>query len=82
LRSHPNSRLVIEGHTDSTGSSGYNQQLSQARADAVRNYLAAQGIPMERMLARGMGEDFPAASNESAAGRQQNRRVDVFVQGA
>jgi outer membrane protein OmpA-like peptidoglycan-associated protein len=82
MRSHPNSSLVIEGHTDSIGSSGYNQQLSQARADAVRNYLATKGIPMERMLARGMGEDFPVASNENAAGRQQNRRVEVFVQGA
>jgi OmpA-OmpF porin, OOP family len=82
MRSHPNSSLVIEGHTDSIGSSGYNQQLSQARADAVRNYLATKGIPMERMLARGMGEDFPVTSNESAAGRQQNRRVEVFVQGA
>jgi outer membrane protein OmpA-like peptidoglycan-associated protein len=82
MRSHPNSSLVIEGHTDSIGSSGYNQQLSQARADAVRNYLTAQGIPMERMIARGMGEDFPLASNETAAGRQQNRRVEVLVQGA
>ena len=82
MRSHPEGSLVIEGHTDSIGSSAYNQQLSQARADAVRNYLVAQGIPMERMVARGMGEDFPVASNENAAGRQQNRRVEVLVQGA
>lgn len=82
MRDHPNSSLVIEGHTDSVGSSGYNQQLSQARADAVRNYLMRQGISTDRILARGMGEDFPVASNDTAAGRQQNRRVEVLVQGA
>jgi OOP family OmpA-OmpF porin len=82
MRDHPDSSLVIEGHTDSVGSSGYNQQLSQARADAVRNYLRSHGISTERILARGMGEAFPVASNDTSAGRQQNRRVEVMVQGA
>jgi OmpA-OmpF porin, OOP family len=82
MRAHPDGSLVIEGHTDSVGSTGYNQQLSQARADAVRNYLFRQGIAQERILARGMGEGFPVASNDTSAGRQQNRRVEVLVQGA
>jgi OmpA-OmpF porin, OOP family len=82
LQEHPDSSVVIEGHTDSVGSSGYNQQLSQARADAVRSYLVGQGVSMDRMLARGMGEDFPVASNENSGGRQQNRRVEITVQGA
>jgi OOP family OmpA-OmpF porin len=82
MRDHPDSSVVIEGHTDSVGSSGFNQQLSKARADAVRNYLLTQGIRADRILARGMGEGFPVASNDSSAGRQQNRRVELLVQGA
>jgi OmpA-OmpF porin, OOP family len=82
LQGHPDSSVVIEGHTDSVGSSGYNQQLSQARAAAVRSYLVSRGIPMDRMIARGVGEDFPVASNENSGGRQQNRRVEITVQGA
>ena len=82
MSKHPDSSILIEGHTDSVGSSSYNQQLSQARADAVRSYLAARGIAMNRMLARGMGESIPVATNADSGGRQQNRRVEVTVQGA
>ena len=82
MRAHPDGSLVIEGHTDSVGGTTYNQQLSQARADAVGNYLMRQGISMDRILTRGMGEAYPVASNNHAAGRQQNRRVEVTVQGA
>ena len=82
MRAHPDSSVLIEGHTDSVGSSGYNHQLSQARADAVRSYLASRGIAMDRMIARGMGEGVPVASNEDSGGRQQNRRVEITVQGA
>lgn len=82
MRDHPDSSLVIEGHTDSVGSTSYNHQLSEARAEAVRTYLTRQGIASDRILARGLGEDFPVASNDTAAGRQQNRRVEVRVEGA
>jgi outer membrane protein OmpA-like peptidoglycan-associated protein len=82
MSTHPDSSVLIEGHTDSVGSGSYNQQLSQARADAVRSYLASRGIAMSRMLARGMGESIPVATNADSGGRQQNRRVEVTVQGA
>ncbi|MGH6912423.1 MAG: OmpA family protein, partial [Geminicoccales bacterium] len=81
MRTHPDSRAVIEGHTDNVGSSTSNRELSQARADAVRNLLLAQGIAPERVSASGLGESFPVASNDSAAGRQQNRRVEIQVKG-
>lgn len=82
MRDHPDGSLVIEGHTDSVGSTAFNQQLSEARANAVRNYLLTQGISTDRILARGMGESYPVASNDNAGGRQQNRRVEITVQGA
>lgn len=72
--------VTIEGHTDSTGKRAYNLGLSQRRAAAVRNYLTRKGIASQRILARGLGPDYPVATNATEAGRQQNRRVEVLVQ--
>ncbi len=77
LQSNPNERLIIEGYTDSTGSEDYNEQLSRRRAQAVADALAAQGVPASRYQAVGRGPAFPVATNSSAAGRQQNRRVEI-----
>jgi outer membrane protein OmpA-like peptidoglycan-associated protein len=81
LQQHPNRQVTIEGHTDSTGSAAYNQQLSTARADAVRNALVERGVSPDRIVTRGLGESFPVASNETASGRQLNRRIDITVTG-
>lgn len=82
LRAHPDTTIAIEGHTDSTGSSGYNESLSQRRAMAVQDYLVSHGIDFHRLSARGLGESFPVAANDQAAGRQQNRRVEIVIQNA
>jgi outer membrane protein OmpA-like peptidoglycan-associated protein len=79
LKNHAETMVKIEGHTDSQGSSGYNAELSQRRAEAVGNFLVTNGIAPERITAQGMGEDYPIATNSSAAGRQQNRRVEVTI---
>jgi outer membrane protein OmpA-like peptidoglycan-associated protein len=79
LNEHPERNLLIEGHTDSTGAAAYNQQLSEQRAEAVRAALAERGIDRSRVETRGLGESYPVASNESAAGRQMNRRVEIIV---
>jgi outer membrane protein OmpA-like peptidoglycan-associated protein len=79
--SHPGLRLEAEGHTDSVGSEEYNQRLSENRAGAVRDYLIEQGIKSDTITARGFGESQPAVSNASAAGKQQNRRVELVVSG-
>jgi OOP family OmpA-OmpF porin len=79
LQAHTGSRVKIEGHTDSQGSTDYNIQLSQNRAESVRNFLISNGISPERIVAQGMGEDYPVATNSTAAGRQQNRRVEVTI---
>jgi outer membrane protein OmpA-like peptidoglycan-associated protein len=71
--------IVVEGHTDSRGSDMYNEALSQRRAEAVRDYLASKGVPMERMRADGKGESFPLATNDTATGRANNRRVEIVV---
>jgi len=76
---HADTMVKIEGHTDSQGSSDYNAQLSQRRAEAVRNFLVTNGVAPERITAQGMGEDYPIATNSSASGRQQNRRVEVTI---
>jgi outer membrane protein OmpA-like peptidoglycan-associated protein len=72
--------VAIEGHTDSIGSQSYNIELSEHRADAVRAFLLAQSIDSGRIAAVGYGKTYPVASNDSNAGRQQNRRVEVIVQ--
>lgn len=77
LRAAPEFRIEVAGYTDSTGSAGVNQRLSEARAAAVRAYLARRGVLPERMVARGYGPAHPVASNATAAGRARNRRVEL-----
>jgi outer membrane protein OmpA-like peptidoglycan-associated protein len=77
LLANPDIRIEIAGHTDSTGSATTNQRLSQARAEAVRAYLASKGVAPDRMVARGYGPSQPVAPNTTAAGRAQNRRVEL-----
>jgi OOP family OmpA-OmpF porin len=77
LKKNPSLKLEIEGHTDNRGSAAYNQQLSENRAKAVMDYLIAKGIAPNRLTARGYGLSQPAASNSTAAGRAQNRRVEL-----
>ena len=72
-------RLEVEGHTDSVGGDDYNQRLSEQRAASVRDYLIQQGLSMNSVVAKGSGKTQPVASNETSAGRQQNRRVDHLV---
>ncbi|MDC8804749.1 OmpA family protein [Halomonas pacifica] len=72
-------RVHIGGHTDSVGSDQYNLGLSQRRANSVRDYLIARGVESDRLVARGFGEARPVASNETDAGRAQNRRVELNV---
>lgn len=71
--------LEIQGHTDSTGPNGYNDQLGEARAEAVRKYLSQQGIALNRMATISYGEEAPVAPNETREGRAQNRRVAIVV---
>ncbi len=79
LNQYPQRKLVIEGHTDSVGAADYNQRLSEERADSVRFALLDRGIASTRIMVRGLGEDYPVANNDTAAGRQQNRRVEVII---
>ncbi|MCB1859925.1 MAG: OmpA family protein [Gammaproteobacteria bacterium] len=69
----------VVGHTDSTGSAAYNQRLSEARAESVVSYLGRRGVPYERMRSEGRGMNEPRASNETEAGRQLNRRVEIYL---
>jgi outer membrane protein OmpA-like peptidoglycan-associated protein len=78
-KEHP---VLIEGHTDSRGSAGSNMALSQRRAEAVRDYLVSRGYPSDKVTARGIGPDRPIASNDTAEGRANNRRVEIVVQPA
>ncbi len=78
---YPDLRLAIEGNTDSVGGDAMNQELSEQRAAAVRDYLGQQNIPMASMTSQGFGKNQPVASNETAEGRQQNRRVEMIVSG-
>ncbi|MFO7603578.1 MAG: OmpA family protein, partial [Gammaproteobacteria bacterium] len=79
LREYPERKALIEGFTDSTGSESYNQLLSERRAEAVRTFLIGRGIGSERIAARGYGELNPVASNDTAASRQLNRRVEIVI---
>lgn len=79
LKNYPDTTVQIVGHTDSTGSAAYNQQLSVNRANAVVVYLTAQGVAKERMQAVGMGLNQPIADNKTAEGRAQNRRVEIKI---
>ncbi|MEQ1473051.1 MAG: OmpA family protein [Candidatus Acidiferrum sp.] len=78
---YPSLRLAVEGNTDSVGTEEFNQQLSEQRADGVRGYLTQQGVPETSTSAAGFGKTKPIASNETAEGRQQNRRVELVVSG-
>ncbi|MDB9764933.1 OmpA family protein [Planktomarina temperata] len=79
LQAYPNSTISIEGHTDNTGTANYNRILSQRRANAVANILVNNGVPPARLYAVGRGENEPVASNLSATGRAQNRRVEIVI---
>lgn len=82
LGKHPNLKVRIEGHTDSTGTDSYNQELSQRRADAVAHALESRGADASNVESVGRGAELPVATNDTAAGRQQNRRVElVFSDG-
>ena len=77
LQKNPDMRVIVEGHTDSQGSDSYNEDLSRRRSQAVRDALVARGVAGDRIETIGRGEAFPVASNDSAEGRQQNRRVEI-----
>jgi outer membrane protein OmpA-like peptidoglycan-associated protein len=79
LQTEPDKQIRVEGHTDAQGAAEANLELSQKRADAVREALIGLGVAEDRITAMGMGEDFPIASNDDEAGRAQNRRVDVIL---
>jgi outer membrane protein OmpA-like peptidoglycan-associated protein len=79
MNEYPKRTASIEGYTDSMGSEEMNQSLSQRRADAVKGYLVGQGVNSARLSSSGRGENSPVADNESASGRQQNRRVEVVI---
>jgi OOP family OmpA-OmpF porin len=79
LQQHPERNVLIEGHTDSTGGVEYNLGLSRRRAEAVRSFLVGRGVSPTRIATEGYGLARPIASNDTVAGRQQNRRVDIVV---
>jgi outer membrane protein OmpA-like peptidoglycan-associated protein len=79
LAEYPNRTASIEGFTDSVGSEESNQLLSERRADSVKRYLVRRGVQSDRLRSMGYGENTPVADNESLAGRQQNRRVEVII---
>ena len=71
--------MIIKGHTDSQGDDRYNQKLSEERADTVRSYLVSEGVSASRITAIGFGSKMPVATNATAGGRQQNRRVEIEI---
>ncbi|MCV3271645.1 OmpA family protein [Roseobacter sinensis] len=79
LNKYPQSTVQVIGHTDSDGEAGYNQQLSERRATAVANVLLTAGVPSARLQTFGRGESQPIASNLNAAGKAQNRRVEIVI---
>lgn len=79
LDRYPNTNIMVVGHTDSNGSDSYNMSLSERRAHAAVNYLVSRGVDRSRLRAAGRGETEPVASNDTDAGRQQNRRVEVAI---
>ena len=78
---HPGLRLAVEGYTDSVGGDAYNQQLSENRSNGVRDYLTQQGMAGSSVTAKGFGKTEPVATNDTAEGRQQNRRVEIVISG-
>ena len=81
VTSHPGLNLQVEGYTDNIGSDEFNQKLSEQRAEAVRDFLIQQGVDTRAITAQGFGEARPVADNSTAAGRQENRRVEIIVSG-
>jgi outer membrane protein OmpA-like peptidoglycan-associated protein len=81
ISGHPGLRLAVEGYTDSVGGDDYNQKLSEQRGESVRDYLTKEGVASGSVTSQGFGKAEPVASNDTAAGRQQNRRVELVVSG-
>jgi outer membrane protein OmpA-like peptidoglycan-associated protein len=81
LLAYPGLQIQLEGHTDAVGSEEYNQKLSEDRASSVRDYVVGQGVPANTVTSKGFGKTQPVASNDNAAGRQKNRRVEMVVSG-
>lgn len=79
LEEFDKSLVEVAGHTDSTGSTQYNQELSQQRADSVASYLRSRKVKGDRLIVIGAGESYPIASNDTPAGRQLNRRVEITI---
>jgi outer membrane protein OmpA-like peptidoglycan-associated protein len=82
LKDQPNRTIVVEGHTDSTGTDAKNDILSRQRAENVKDYLASRGVNASRIAARGFGASHPVTSNDSPEGRAQNRRVEIVIEPA
>ena len=82
LKDNANTRVIIEGHTDSVGGDDYNMALSEKRAESVADALQFRGVPADRYQVKGLGKEFPVASNQTQAGRQQNRRVEIVFSDA
>jgi outer membrane protein OmpA-like peptidoglycan-associated protein len=80
MQQDPDSKMVVEGHTDSQGGDSYNQDLSQRRAQAVRDYLVTRGVASDRVTSQGFGSSRSVADNKSAEGRANNRRVEIVVE--
>lgn len=80
MQQDPDSKMVVEGHTDSQGGDAYNQDLSQRRAQTVRDYLVGRGVAADRATAQGFGSSRSIADNKSAEGRANNRRVEIIVE--
>ncbi|MBK0404845.1 OmpA family protein [Adhaeribacter sp. BT258] len=79
LKKYGDTNVLIQGHTDATGTAGYNQSLSVRRASSVRAYTTQQGISASRITTEGYGESMPVASNNTEAGKQANRRVEIAI---
>lgn len=76
---YPETQIVVQGHTDSSGSDEYNQRLSERRAEAVKNLILQRGVDSSRITSMGYGESMPVASNNTPEGRQMNRRVEIRI---
>lgn len=79
LADYPDANLIVDGHTDATGTAEYNQWLSEKRAESVKNYITNHGIEARRITTNGFGQAKPVAPNTTKEGRQQNRRVEVTI---
>ena len=79
LKDYPKTAIVVQGHTDSTGSERHNQALSERRSDSVRRYLIGRSVASERLISIGYGEKNPVASNDTTEGKRLNRRVDILL---